>query len=103
MTENAPHPPGPQPSGDVGPDPASTSHTGKYIIAALVILLLILHQDNWFWTSDYLVFGFMPIGLFYHACISIAAACVWYLATKIAWPVEIIQRAYTADSNEVPR
>jgi hypothetical protein len=58
-----------------------------WIIAALVLLLLILHQDNWFWTDDTLVFGFMPIGLFWHACISIAATLTWALATVIAWPV----------------
>ena len=68
---------------------SSTSHksNGMWIIAALVVLLLILHQDNWFWTDDTLVFGFMPIGLFWHACISIGATLTWALATVIAWPV----------------
>ena len=61
---------------------------GAWIIAALVVALLILHQDNWFWTDDTLVFGFMPIGLFYHACISIAASATWLLATKLAWPFD---------------
>ena len=68
----------------------SSSHeksNGIWIITALVVLLLILHQDNWFWEDDTLVFGCMPIGLFWHACISIAAALTWALATKIAWPV----------------
>ena len=62
--------------------------SGPKVIIALVILLLILHQDNWFWTSDTLLFGFMPIGLFWHACISIGATCTWFLATKIAWPFD---------------
>ncbi|MCD0458245.1 DUF3311 domain-containing protein [Roseiconus lacunae] len=61
---------------------------GPWIIAALVVLLLILHQDNWFWESDTLVFGFMPIGLFWHACISIGASLTWALATVIAWPLD---------------
>ena len=39
------------------------------IVWILILLLLILHQDNWFWNDGQLVFGFMPIGLFYHACI----------------------------------
>jgi hypothetical protein len=60
--------------------------SGPLIIAGLVLLLLILHQDNWFWTDDTLLMGFMPIGLFWHACISIAATLTWFLATKIAWP-----------------
>ena len=59
---------------------------GVWIISGLVVLLLILHQDNWNWESDTLVFGFMPIGLFWHACISLGASLTWALATFIAWP-----------------
>ena len=61
----------------------------KYGIWGLVVLLVILHQDNWLWENDRLVFGFMPIGLFYQACISVAAAVTWFLATKFAWPTEL--------------
>ena len=57
-------------------------------LAILILLLLILHQDNWFWADTSLVFGFMPVGLFYHACISIAASCVWFFAVKKCWPVK---------------
>ena len=57
----------------------------------MVVILLIIHQDFWFWNDDRLVFGFMPIGLFYHACISISAAIVWFLATQFAWPAELEQ------------
>lgn len=66
---------------------SSQKSKGMWIIAGLVVLLLILHQDNWFWTDDTLVFGFMPIGLFWHACISIGACLTWALATVIAWPI----------------
>lgn len=58
----------------------------KYVIWSIIVLLLILHQDNWFWNDGTLVFGFMPIGLFYHACISLAAGVTWYLATVFCWP-----------------
>ncbi len=64
---------------------------GVWIITALVVLLLILHQDNWFWESKTLVFGFMPIGLFWHACISIGASLTWALATVIAWPMDDVE------------
>jgi hypothetical protein len=33
-----------------------------------------------------LVFGFLPVALAYHACISLAAAFTWYLATRFCWP-----------------
>lgn len=72
------------------------------VIALLVVALIVLYQDTWFWESDYLVFGFMPIGLFYHAMLSIAASLVWLLATWIAWPIETIEQAKrVARSREV--
>ena len=58
----------------------------KYIIWGLVLLLVILHQDNWNWEDESLVFGFMPLTLLYHASLSIAASITWWLATKYAWP-----------------
>lgn len=61
----------------------------KYLVWALVVLLIILHQDNWNWTKDDLVFGFIPIGLAWHAGISIAASAVWFLATLVAWPKQL--------------
>jgi hypothetical protein len=33
-----------------------------------------------------LVFGFIPIGLSYHACYTIATAGVMWLLVKYAWP-----------------
>lgn len=58
----------------------------KYVVWLLVLLLVILHQDIWNWTSDTLVFGFMPISLFYHSCLSVAASIVWLMACQFAWP-----------------
>ena len=57
-------------------------------LLVLLLALLVLHQDNWLWTNDSLVFGFMPIGLFYHACLSVAAGLTWWWATHYCWPVE---------------
>jgi hypothetical protein len=73
----------------------------KYLIWGLILLLAVLHQDNWFWDDTTLVFGFMPIGLFYHACISAIAGLLWFLATKYCWPpgLDRAPRAAT-DSSE---
>ncbi len=72
------------PPSDSSPRP----RRGSWLIAALVLALLILHQDNWFWLDERLVFGFIPVGLFWHSCISLGAAGTWFLATKIAWPLD---------------
>ena len=38
------------------------------LLAAAIAALYALHQDIWFWrTAHPLVFGFLPVGLAYHA------------------------------------
>ena len=61
----------------------------RWIVVAGVVALAILHQDFWFWDDRTLVFGFLPIGLAYHALLSLAAAGVWALAVCVAWPRHI--------------
>jgi Protein of unknown function (DUF3311) len=55
----------------------------------MVLVLIVLHQDNWFWTDDRLLFGFLPIGLFYQMCISLAAGALWWWATIYCWPSDL--------------
>ena len=59
----------------------------RILLLIAVIALYALHQDFWFWrTARPLVFGFMPIGLFYQACFSVAASLLMLLLVKTAWP-----------------
>ena len=61
----------------------------RKVVWGLVLLLVVLHQDNWLWDNDTLVGGFMPITLLWHAGISVAAGFTWFLATKFAWPLGV--------------
>lgn len=61
----------------------------KYLVWTLVVLLIIAHQDFWFWDAHELVLGFLPLGMAYHIGISIAAALTWLLAVRFAWPEDI--------------
>ena len=70
----------------------------KKAVVLLAILLAILHQDSWNWDNAGLVLGFMPAGLFYHACYSIAAALLWAFTIKFAWPKEIV--AWAEDDSD---
>ena len=63
--------------------------TKKRIIFIVFVLLLLLHQDSWNWDNANLVLGFMPVGLFYHACYSLVAALFWGIVMKVAWPSEL--------------
>jgi len=60
----------------------------KFLVIGLFLLLLVLHQDFWFWDSEALVFGFMPIGLAYHVAFSFSAALLWGVAIAFAWPTK---------------
>ena len=61
----------------------------RRLIWVLIVLLIVLHQDFWYWSDGRLVLGFLPIGLFYHALLSVAAALVWWFAACRAWPDEL--------------
>jgi uncharacterized protein DUF3311 len=59
----------------------------RWLAIAAVALLYVLHQDFWFWRDARpLVFGFLPIGLFYHAVFTIVCSAVLWLLVATAWP-----------------
>ena len=72
----------------------------RILLVVAVAALYILHQDIWFWRSSYLVFGFIPIGLFYHACFSAAAALLMWLLVTFAWPSHLEQEVEQAEREE---
>jgi len=62
----------------------------RYVVPALIVLLVILHQDVWFWHRyDPLIFGFIPVGLAWHAGISISAGLIGWLAARYCWPAHV--------------
>jgi hypothetical protein len=73
----------------------------KILLVVAVAVLYILHQDIWFWrTARPLVFGFLPIGLFYHACFSIAASLLMWLLVTFAWPSHLEKEVEQQTSDE---
>jgi hypothetical protein len=61
-----------------------------WILALLIAAMIILHQDTWNWrTAEPVVFGFLPIGIAYHAAYTLAAALLMALLVHFAWPSEI--------------
>ena len=64
------------------------SERGK-LAWGLVLLIAILHYDFWYWNDRTLLFGFLPVGLGYHALFSLACGTVWFLAIRFAWPSHV--------------
>lgn len=76
----------------------------RTLLVIVVVVLYILHQDFWFWHTAYfrgaIPFGFIPIGLFYQACFSVAASLVMWLLVKFAWPSHLEREIKEQDPEE---
>jgi hypothetical protein len=58
--------------------------------AALVIVFYVLHQDIWFWREAApLMFGFLPIGLFYHAAYTAGCSLLLWVLVQLTWPAHL--------------
>jgi len=67
-------------------------------LVIIVGALYLLHQDFWFWrTAHPLLFGFVPIGLFYHACYTVVTSFALWLMVKRAWPTHLEEEIEHAD------
>ena len=70
-----------------------------WLLTAAVAALYFLHQDVWFWDQARpLVFGFLPIGFFYHAVYSLAAAALMWALIRFAWPGHLDTEAESASA-----
>ncbi|MGH9836272.1 MAG: DUF3311 domain-containing protein [Blastocatellia bacterium] len=59
----------------------------RSLLVVAIIALYLLHQDFWFWrAATPIVFGFLPIGLFYHVCYTLVISVLMWLLVKHAWP-----------------
>ena len=66
----------------------------RILLVLATLALYVLHQDVWFWRSARpLVFGFLPVGLFYHACFSVVVALLLWLLVSQAWPEHLEREA----------
>ena len=67
----------------------SPSRKGTGLVLATLVLYA-LHQDLWFWgQARPLVFGFLPVGLAYHAAYCVLASLLLWLLVTHAWPDEL--------------
>jgi len=59
----------------------------KCLLFLLITLVYTAHQDFWNWhKADPMIFGFLPIGLAYHAFYAIGCAVMMAIMVKAAWP-----------------
>lgn len=71
-----------------------------FVVVVLILALAALHHDTWWWgDAEPLVFGFIPIGLAWHAGISIAAGVVWWIAVTFCWPKHLTELDESEESS----
>ena len=71
------------------------------LLILAVVALYVLHQDVWFWrTPEPLLFGFLPIGLWYHAGFTIAVTALMWTLVKFAWPADLERKAQAPAAHE---
>jgi hypothetical protein len=57
------------------------------ILTLIFLLVLFLRHDYWNWdTPGYLLFGFLPVGLWWQALVTILASIMMWLMVALAWP-----------------
>ena len=62
----------------------------RLLLGAVVAALYLLHQDVWFWgQARPLLFGFLPVGLAYHAGYCLAVSLLMWTLTRVAWPAHL--------------
>jgi hypothetical protein len=62
----------------------------KSLLGLAVVALYGLHQDVWFWRAARpLFFGFLPVGLWYHAAYCVAASLLMWALTTVMWPTRL--------------
>ena len=73
----------------------------RRLLLLLVAVVYLLHQDLWLWREARpLVFGFLPVGLAYHAGYCLVVALLMWALTRVAWPAHLEQAAPDATRDE---
>jgi hypothetical protein len=61
---------------------------------AVVLVVYLLHQDVWFWNrATPVVFGILPIGLFYHVVYTLGVAVMLWWLVRTCWPAHLDEHA----------
>ena len=56
-------------------------------LTLIFLLVLFLRHDYWNWdTPGYLLFGVLPIGLWWQAAVTLLASIMMWLMVNLAWP-----------------
>jgi hypothetical protein len=59
----------------------------KWVMTFLTVVLIVVHQDLWNWAkAKPELFGFLPVGIWYHGLFCVAASVVLWMWGAFLWP-----------------
>ena len=59
----------------------------RWVLVVIVLIVLVLRHDYWWWDDARpLLFGFLPVGLWWQAVVTLLAAGTMWMLVKFAWP-----------------
>ena len=71
------------------------------LLTVTFLLVLFLRHDYWNWdTPGYLLFGFLPVGLWWQALVTILASIMMWLMVTLAWPAHLENPAAPSSSSD---
>ncbi len=73
----------------------------KFGLSVLILAFYVLHQDFWNWrTAQPLAFGFLPVGLWYHALYTLGCSVLLWFLLQVAWPSHLEQSVDPEGEND---
>jgi hypothetical protein len=83
--------------------PARPRSAGVYVVLTLAALIvLVMRHDYWNWDTPYpLLFGVLPVALWWQGLVSIAACALMWLMVRLAWPAELEDEAFDAEQQRL--
>ena len=68
------------------------------LLALAALIVLVLRHDYWNWDTPHpLLFGFLPVGLWWQGLVSLCASGLLWLMVRFAWPQELEDEALAAE------
>ena len=60
------------------------------LLTLVVLLVIVLRHDYWWWDkTEPLLFGFLPVGLWWQAIVTLMAAGMMWMLVRFAWPADL--------------
>ena len=73
----------------------------RWVLVLVVLIVLVLRHDYWWWEDARpLLFGFLPVGLWWQAVVTLMAGGMMWMLVRFAWPGHLEDEAAEGTADE---